>query len=378
MSAEPLKVLLVEDNDDDAALILAELNGGGYRTEHQRVYSRESMRDALENDQDWDVIISDHNLPGFSSTEALLLLLENEENVPFIIVSGTIGEEQAVEAMKAGARDYVMKDKLSRLVPAVRNAIKETLAIRARRRAEEEIKESRKRLRELASHLESVREEERHTIARDIHDELGGILTALKMDISWLRKRCPDENIEWQQKMVAMGDLADSAIQSVRRIITELRPSILDDLGLIATLEWQLNDFSNRYGIATHMRQELGDYLLGLYEVADGDAHPMARCFESPEHAVAVFRIFQEGLTNVARHARASSVWVTLTLDGERLSLEIEDDGVGIDGEKMSRSGSYGILGMHERALQMGGEVEVTASTRGGCRVGLWVPVREK
>lgn len=378
MSAELLKLLLVEDNDDDAALMLAELQSGGYHIEHQRVYSRESMRQALDQADNWDVIISDHNLPGFSSTEALLLLLQFEENIPFIIVSGTIGEEQAVEAMKAGARDYVMKDKLNRLVPAVRNAIKESLAHRARQKAEQEIKESRKRLRELASHLESVREEERHTIARDIHDELGGILTGLKMDISWLRKHCPEENVEWAQKTAAMSELADSAIQSVRRIITELRPSILDDLGLIATLEWQLNDFANRYGTITHLHQKLGDYLLCLGEEPCEGCSTGIRCFESPQHAVAVFRIFQEALTNIARHAQASSVWVSVHLDDDRFSLNIEDDGVGIEPEKMSRSGSYGILGMHERALQMGGEVTVGPSTHGGCRVRLWVPVHEQ
>ena len=244
MDAAPLKVLLVEDSEDDALLVLEELRAGGYAPRERRVLTRQEMQRALA-DETWDVIISDHNLPRFSAIDALLLVIESGLDIPFIIVSGTIGEEIAVEAMKAGASDFVMKNSLGKLVPAVGNAVQAADARRKHARAEREIRESREQLRRLTSHLEGVREEERARLAREIHDELGGILTALKMDISWLGRRI-GEVPEVEAKLRSMTELADGAIKSMRRIITDLRPSVLDDLGLVAAIEWQLREFHSR------------------------------------------------------------------------------------------------------------------------------------
>lgn len=348
-----LNVLLIEDSDDDAMLLLAELQAHGYQLDYERVISRQGMLDALSRRKDWDIIISDHNLPGFSSTEALYELLKREIYIPLIIVSGTIGEEMAVEVMKAGAYDYVMKGNLSRLAPAISNALK---AADAKRRADD----YQERLRELSMHLESVREQERAMIARDIHDEIGGLLTALKMDTRWLQKRFSGQTNDADDKFMMMGEHLDNAIKSVRRIITDLRPSVLDDLGLVAALEWQLEDFCKRYEMECSFKSSL-------------DAVNLA----SKNHEVAVFRIFQESLTNIARHARANRIKVELQHDrgDDAIRLLVHDNGVGISDMNKVKKGSYGILGMNERATSLGGHLSVDSGVEGGTSVSLSLPV---
>lgn len=348
-----LNALLIEDSDDDAMLLLAELEAHGYKTDYERVISRQGMLDALRRRSDWDIIISDHNLPGFSSTEALYELLKREIHIPLIIVSGTIGEEMAVEVMKAGAYDYVMKGNLSRLAPAISNAL---AAADAKRRAEE----YQERLRELSMHLECVREQERAMIARDIHDEIGGLLTALKMDTRWLQKRVVGSAGDVDDKFRVMSEHLDNAIKSMRRIITDLRPSVLDDLGLVAALEWQLEDFCKCYEMQCSFESSL-------------DAVNMA----SKNHAVAVFRIFQESLTNIARHSKADHIDVQLhqDCDSKAIKLVVQDNGVGISDNNKVKKGSYGILGMNERAASLGGQLSVMRGDGGGTVVTLVLPI---
>lgn len=349
-----LKVLLIEDSDDDVMLITSELENAGFELDMERVYTRQGMTKALSRDSDWELIISDHNLPGFSSIDALFILLKNELDVPLIIVSGTIGEEMAVEAMKAGAQDFVMKDHLSRLGPAVKNALDAAQAKRSAR-------DYQQRLRELSTHLESVREQERAAIARDIHDEIGGLLTALKMDVRWLNRHGCDRDDAIDHKLNDMGQHLDQAIKCVRRIITDLRPSVLDDLGLLAALEWQFEAFCKRYDIKGHF-----EYPHDILE------HPRG------EQDIVVFRIFQESLTNIAKHAKAGEVWVYFSCDLEQMCLEIADNGVGIIEENRFKSGSYGLVGMNERAIAMDGSLQVSPNNGGGTRVKLLLPCTEK
>lgn len=354
----PLRVLIVEDSEDDALLITEELRER-YDPQVKRVQDRDGMSAALAV-PDWDVIISDHNLPNFSATAALQLLVESRCDIPFIIVSGTIGEEQAVEAMKAGAHDFVMKDALAKLVPAVEHAVAAGKVRRLHRQAELELKASREQLRQLTAHLEQVREEERGSLAREIHDELGGILTALKMDISWLRRRCTACADQTSDKLDSMAGLLDSAIQSTRRIITALRPSVLDDLGLVAALEWQLGEFGRRAELQTRLRID----------------DPVAAIAWPPELATVVFRIFQESLTNVARHAGASAVEAQFRLQPEGATLVVRDNGRGIHQEHLQKHGSFGILGMRERAHNLGGELTISSGADGGTEVRLQLPAR--
>jgi signal transduction histidine kinase len=211
-------------------------------------------------------------------------------------------------------------------------------------------------LRALSSRIETVREEDRTAIAREIHDELGQALTALKMDIAWVARRV-NGDASVATKLTEMSDATDSLIQSIRRIAGELRPGILDDLGLVAAIEWQADEFSKRSGIPCDLRSTLGEMQLDRNLVTG------------------VFRVFQESLTNVVRHANASKVDVRLGLERGSLVLEVADDGVGL--RNASPQDSLGLLGMRERARGLGGTCEVRPrEDRQGTLVTLMVPLR--
>ena len=225
-----------------------------------------------------------------------------------------------------------------------------------RHRITEDIRASRQQLRALASRLQAAREEERTSMAREIHDELGQALTGLKLDVSWMRSRLPMEH-EMAVQCAAMIGRIDQTLAVVRRLATSLRPSILDDLGLAAALEWQVQEFGTRTGITV-----VTDVSMGGTVVPD-------------ELASAVFRILQEALTNVARHARASRVTMSLTCTAALLTLVVTDDGVGLPPERLSGTASLGLVGMRERALACGGTFSITGLPGRGTAVTLRVPL---
>jgi PAS domain S-box-containing protein len=217
------------------------------------------------------------------------------------------------------------------------------------------------RLRERANHAEAVREQERTRIAREIHDELGSQLVALKMDTDWLARRLP-EAPALQAKSQGMGRLIDTAVLNLGRIITDLRPSILDHQGLWAALEWQAQEFIE----ASELQAEL------QVHVAAGVAPPEGGL------AIAVFRMFQEILSNVARHAQARRIWVRITVDDPPqpvLYMDVRDDGIGATPEQLGAPRSYGVQGMHERAAHFGGRVSIDSAPGQGTRVRLVMPL---
>ena len=187
----PLRVLHLEDSDLDHELAMAHLQRAGLRVQAQRIESRAEFAEALHGD--WDLILSDYNLPGFSGLQALDMLRDSGRLLPFILVSGEIGEDTAVEAMRNGASDYLLKNNLARLAPAMEHAIEAAEARRARLAADEEVQASRQRLAELAQHLQTSVEQERSAIAREIHDDVGGSLTALKFDLAWIARHAGGE-----------------------------------------------------------------------------------------------------------------------------------------------------------------------------------------
>ena len=232
---------------------------------------------------------------------------------------------------------------------------------RTKEELEQRVAERTRDLRELANHLEAVRERERKRIAREIHDELGSLLVALKMDTHWLGRRL-EGRAELQCKCQGMGRLIDTAVDNVGRIITDLRPSILDHQGLWAALEWQAQEFIES--------SEL-DATLALHVNAG---------VKPPEGgvAIAVFRIFQEMLSNVARHAQARSVRMSIAVDGPPdpvLYLDVRDDGVGARPEALNAPDSWGVMGMRERAGHFGGRLTVDSAPGQGTRVRLVMPL---
>jgi PAS domain S-box-containing protein len=232
--------------------------------------------------------------------------------------------------------------------------------ITERKKAEEELRRSQEQLRNLSEHLQRAREEEREGIAREIHDELGQVLTALKMDLSWLVKRLPFDKESLHEKVEAMSKLIDTTAQTVKRISTQLRPGLLDDLGLVPAIEWQAQQFQERTQIPCELELETDDIVLDR------------------ELATAFFRIFQEALTNVARHADATLVKVTLKSKDGKLLLRVSDNGRGITKQQISHPKSFGLLGMRERARFWRGAFKVSGVQGKGTTVTASIPLSLK
>ncbi len=220
-----------------------------------------------------------------------------------------------------------------------------------------ELQESLGLLRALAAHLQSVREDERTLVAREIHDELGQALTAMKMDLVWMMQRLAGAEKPLRAKAHDMLKLIDGTILSVRRIASTLRPGMLDDLGLSAAIQWQAQEFQARTGIECKL------------------VMPPENVELDSGRSTAVFRIFQETLTNVARHAAATRVVVKLKITGKDLILEVVDNGRGFETGAITTSESIGLLGMRERALLLGGGFEIRSSPGKGTGVTVRVPL---
>jgi len=353
------RILLLEDDVTDAELIRFELGQAGLAFTLDQVDSREGFLQHLL-EQGPDLILSDYRLPGFDGLEALDLAKEKRPDTPFIFVTGTLGEERAIETLKRGASDYVLKTTLNQLGPAVLRSLREAAERMERRNAERRLRESHQQLRSLSMHLQSIREEERTRISRAVHDELGQALTGLKLDLAWLSTRLPRSQRPLLDKMRSMSQHMDELIKTVRRIATELRPGILDDIGLVAALEWQGNEFQSRTGIACHVTSTLQESVL------------------DPDLNTAFFRIFQETLTNIIRHAQATRVDVHTTKRDGMMILTVHDNGRGIEQTEIADRKSIGLLGMEERAALLGGEFEIKGEPGNGTTVTVRIPMARR
>jgi signal transduction histidine kinase len=351
----PLRILLVEDSAADVALIKSLLRVLKREISVTDVETREAFEAELSR-RPPHLILSDYSLPTFDGRQALEISQQIAPHVPFIFVTGTLGEEVAIDMLKQGATDYVLKNRLSRLVPAVSRALSEAGQRREREQAEERLRRSHDQLRALTGHLQIVREEERTRIAREVHDELGQALTGLKLDLSWLAGRFHGAR-GLQRKIKVMSGQIDATIHTVRRIATELRPGVLDSLGLAAAIEWQGAEFQERTGIRCEVTIDVTEPIQGL------------------DFSTACFRIFQETLTNIIRHAKATRVKVHLEQDDHELILTVQDNGRGITEREVVHARSIGLIGMKERAAQVGGEVFFFGLPERGTTVTMRVPL---
>jgi signal transduction histidine kinase len=204
-----------------------------------------------------------------------------------------------------------------------------------------------------------VREGERTAIALEIHDDLGQALTGLKMDLSWLAKKLPRDQRPLLDKTKAMTELTDATIKTVKRLSTELRPGLLDDLGLIAAIEWQADEFENRTGITCALSIDPADIVLDR------------------DRSTALFRIFQETLTNVARHAHATRVRVSLKEKNGIVELKVGDNGKGITEKQISDPKSFGLMGIRERVHPWRGTVKIKGAPDKGTTVTVSIPVEK-
>ena len=482
---KPLRILLAEDSPADAELVEFEVRTA-YEPVIRRVEDAVTMAQALR-DERWDIVISDYYMPGFGALAALEVVRGGGYDLPFIVVSGNMGEDLAVEAMRRGADDYVMKRNLSRLTPAIERELRDAAARRAAERAEQQLLEQSallqalvnhfpgvvfqvtseeagrykfshvsegsvellelpparlendahaffsllqqpdaaafevhmtrsrdtlapvnwegrvraaesgmikwvnirlrprrvasgklvwegfmanvtkskeqelelvaacKRQSELSSHLEQAKEQERKRIARELHDDVGGNLTAIKIDVLWLAERVDRSDAKVRARVEALESLVDQTAASISRIGQDLRPGVLD-LGLPAAIEWQARDFANRTGVAADVRCQCEEL-----DVDDNTGN-------------ALFSILRETLTNIAKHAKATQVRIELEATDEDVELTVTDNGQGMVAADRLKPTSFGLRGMEERAAQLGGTVRVSAARPHGTCISVRVP----
>jgi len=231
--------------------------------------------------------------------------------------------------------------------------------ITRRKQAEDELRRQQQELRELSARVLEAREDEKTLLARELHDELGQLLTALKMDLAWLRERLPQEG-ELLEKARDMGEMLDRTVSSTRRISADLRPLMLDDLGLADAAGWLVDDFAKRSGVEARLELSAGPGFEAMSKAV----------------ATAVYRALQESLTNIARHSGAQSAWILLEVEDGTVHFEVEDNGRGIAPEDLAKARSLGLKGMRERITHLGGSLEIMRAPRGGTRVRARVPVR--
>jgi two-component system sensor histidine kinase UhpB len=468
-----LFVLVIEDSPEDAELNIRLLRNSGYEISYRRVETAAEMLEALGMEP-WDLILSDYSMPHFSVQEALEIYHNHGAEIPFIVISGAIGEEKAVQLIKAGVNDYLLKDNMARFIPVVereireslnqrefanvskalegseekfrsyidnapdgvfvtnekgnylevnkaacritgyskkelltmsvsdllpKEALKEGLAhfrkllksdsskadmlfkhkngtirwwsveavkleetrflgftkdITERKNATLEVMQAREELQQLNRYLMDAREDERASVALEIHDELGQALTAIKIDLNWVLEHLNDSAKSFQ-KISRIIEMTNDTIKKVQRISSELRPGLLDDLGLATAIEWYCGEFEQRTGLKCE---------LTLEDISDGDQRIN----------LSLFRIFQEALTNVIRHAKATTVVITLRYSPDGITMIISDDGVGIPQEKIACGKSLGLIGMRERARQINGTVEFLQNVITGLKIVTFIP----
>jgi two-component system, NarL family, sensor histidine kinase UhpB len=484
--SDPIRLLMLEDNPLDAELILTALRRGGVVLEARQAASRQEFETALA-DGGWELVLADYSLPGFTGLEALAAVRAQDPLLPFVLISGTLGDERAIESLKAGATDYVLKDNVRRLVPVVRRALSEhqerlrhlatqralelsearfgravrgstdglwdwepdgdsvylsprfrdllgwsaaddatgsppfrdalhpddaqrvndaiqtNLAggppfneefrlrhadggyrwflaraeteratdgrplhfagsitdISQRKQFEESLRVAHRRLQRLSRRAIQILETERRHLARELHDEIGQVLTAVKINVEGAARQALDPALK--ERLRDSAEITTTALSQVRQLSLDLRPAQLDELGLVPALRGHLDR-----------------------QAAVGKFTPHFQAPELPkrlstEIETACFRVCQEALTNIVRYAKAADVWIDLTVDQDQLALSIRDDGVGfvvdVSTNRAANGESLGLLSMEERIALVGGALTVHSQPGQGTAVRARVPL---
>ena len=299
-----------------------------------------------------DLILLDLSLPDSTGAETFRAVQAAAPDLPVIILSGLDDEDLAVRLVQEGAQDYFIKGDgdIHLLSRAIRYAIE-------RKRSEQALRASERQLHALAERLQAVREEDRVCLARELHDRIGQDLAVLKMELYALAANLPEGADDPRGKARAIADSVTSTISAVREICSELRPQMLDDLGLVAALEWHAQQFSKRTGIQCSFSGDLPAKI-------------------DPARSVAVYRVVQEALTNVLRHAGATRVEICARARTDRLEVTIHDNGRGITSEEIEQGQSLGLLGMRERVHSFGGTFDISGSPGEGTRITVSLPLQ--
>ncbi len=320
------------------------------------LFKDDKLQDAiyLEVNPAWENLTGLRNVIGRKITEVLPGMLEaNSEFFERSVRVALTGQSERFEAYSTQLKKWLS---VSAYCPKKEHVIVVLDDISERKQAEEKLKQVNSELHSLSSHLQNIQENERTAIAREMHDELGQLLTALKMEVGWLTKKMPDDAV-LKEKGNEILSLVSEMLKTVKRIAMDLRPNILDELGLIAALEWQGHEFEKTKEIQFQFHTNLNDF--------------------NPERNLAtnIFRVHQEALTNIARHAQATRIETTLETKDNWLRLVIKDNGNGFDVDGEKHENSFGLIGMKERALMLHGELVVESVKRSGTVITLSVPL---
>lgn len=361
-SEAPLDLLHLEDNDIDATIF----RGAAARCRRNLVVRRVSTLREFETAltaQTPDLICADHLLPDGSAREAMLLRNSLSPESPFIVITGAGEEEVAVEYMKSGAADYLSKKRLDQFPLSLDNVLEAYRNRALRHIAERETERLNGELLALIRHVEGERDEEKRSLSRDIHDQLGQELTAIKLGLFWIDRQLGEDKLDTEatrSKLMELVDLNTQVIQQVRDIARSLRPVVLDQVGLSAGLETLVQDFNKREKTLCGLNMD---------EIPD----------LQDEVRTDVFRIVQEGLTNIARHAEATFAYVRLRCPEGLLQLELGDNGKGMPNVTGDiQPTGLGMVGMRERVRNHGGSFSVTSLPDGGTSIVIDIPLTTK
>lgn len=390
-----MNILLVEDDQSIRLLMANKLTEYGYDV--SAVATAEAAWELWQQDA-YPLVILDWLLPGMSGLELCKKIRTQPlgKYTYLWVVTARNAPQDVIAVLQAGANDYLNKpldlqylkvramiaeeqaqillkqrlaeealqsayaeleaqveartQELSNTVRALRSEVQE------RQRAEQLVTESKDQLRALSAHLMSIQEEQQKRISRELHDELGQAMTAIKIDLNWIRSQLSSEQSEIQSKIQALIPLVSDTITTVQRICAELRPGILDDLGLVAALEWLTQEFEKRTQI--HCRLDILPEELRV----------------PTEISLPIYRICQEALTNVMRHADAERVSIFMQQKTDEIYLEIRDNGRGISDAEQSASSSLGLMGMRERVMPWNGRVEIDGVAGKGTEIRVHIP----
>ncbi len=344
-----IRVLLIEDDEDDSILIrglLSEISSAAYEVTWVETY--EEALGELRRGK-YDVCLMDYRLGKRTGVELLRTISHCPDKPPIIVLTGQGDYKVDIEAMKLGAADFLVKDQLNEFI--LERTIRYALE---RRKSENALRESEKQLDYLSSQLLLVQESERRKVATELHDNLGQLLTAIKYNIETVMNRIPAGN--GGEDLENVIHLIQEAVEHVRRIYTQLRPTVLDDLGVRAALTWFCREFEGANNQISVNKQ---------FDVEEEEIPDRLK--------LAMFRIVQDAMDNIASHSCAKNVWLSLSNDGGCLRLSIRDDGNGFDvSEKMSHTnpgGGLGLRSMKRRAELSGGGAEIISEVGAGTTV---------
>ena len=351
----PIRILHLEDSIVDHELVRRALARSGLEFTIERVETLDDFNRKIGSDP-FDAIVADYRLRGFTAIDAWNSLQARSYFAPFILLSGAIGESAAVAAIKLGMSDYLQKDDVGKLAHVIRRAIDMHGTRVAKDRADADLAISERRLADFAEYLQMTIEQERASIAREIHDDIGGALAAVKLDLAWIGRHLSDPVM--MSHVQAATEMLQHALGASQRIMMNLRPAILDQ-GLVAAVDWLATGFEQRTGISTTLRYTQTD-------------HELSKTIQ-----LAAYRTAQEALTNISKHAKCDQVTIDLTDTGNVLTLEISDNGQGFSRSDLSKPKTFGLNGLHERAKSVGGWLDVSTNSGKGTSIILSVPLVE-